>query len=430
MSILISAPIRTGKTLHTVKCIFDELNKGRQVYTNIVGIKIDGVISVSSSIDSPFDWRTLPNGSVLVWDEAHEHPAFSEQDLLKDFKIDETPYIQQIELINLSQNLSSTEKKHRVEQVHKEMRHALIKKKEEIKDIGRSLLLHGHFGIEIYFITQRVTKLNTDVLASVTTHFVMRRKFGMDAAIIWEFGEAMTTWSKSTAEIALNKRLWRYPKHLYKFYVSSENHQVRKSFPFKYWLFALVPLILFFIGFSQAKQTGFFGLFDKEKKQVEQVNNTTKIKNTIPTQMGSSNKPIICNYDNIHTPECQALQQISNDDLNKQIKQIQYFPNDPYLSTVPQRIELKADNFPRLSGCIKYNQKYYGIDQQGNRMPNISQESCRRWIENSERPFDYFANDQSSNYPEQNADIENPKLKNLTDQQDQKNYQHMQNTIN
>ena len=80
MSILISAPIRTGKTLYTVKCIFDELNKGRQVYTNIVGIKIDGVISVSSSIDSPFDWRTLPKDSVLVWDEAHEHAAFSEQD--------------------------------------------------------------------------------------------------------------------------------------------------------------------------------------------------------------------------------------------------------------------------------------------------------------------------------------------------------------
>ena len=59
MSILISAPIRTGKTLYTVKCIFDELNKGRQVYTNIVGIKIDGVISVSSSIDKPFDWRIV-----------------------------------------------------------------------------------------------------------------------------------------------------------------------------------------------------------------------------------------------------------------------------------------------------------------------------------------------------------------------------------
>jgi zona occludens toxin len=429
MSILISAPIRTGKTLYTVKCIFDELSKGRQVYTNIVGIKIDGVISVSSSIDKPFDWRDLPNGSVLVWDEAHEHPAFAEQDLLKTFRIDETPFHELIDKINSDTTLTIAEKKKRIERVEKAAKNELDRQKESIRDIGRSLLLHGHFGIEIYFITQRVNKLNPDVLASVTTHFVMRRKFGMDAAIIWEFGEAMATWSKSTSEIALNKRLWRYPKYLYKFYVSSENHQVRKSFPLKYFLFALVPLILFFIGFSQSKQTGFFGLFDKQK-QVEQVNNTTTNKNTSQTEIDSSNKPIICNYDNIHTPECQALQKQTNDNLNQEINQIQYFPNDPYLSTVPQRIELKADNFPRLSGCIKYNGKYYGIDQQGNKMPNISQESCKRWIENSERPFDYFANDQSSNYSEQNADSENPKLKNLTDYQDQKNHQYIQNTIN
>ena len=71
---------------------FKELNKGRVVYTNIIDIKIPGVISVSSSVHQPFDWRDLPNGCVLVWDEAHEHPAFSEQDLLKDFTIDESSY--------------------------------------------------------------------------------------------------------------------------------------------------------------------------------------------------------------------------------------------------------------------------------------------------------------------------------------------------
>lgn len=110
MSILISAPIRTGKTLYVMKCIFDELNKGRMVYTNIVGIKVDGVISVASSIEQPFDWRDLPNGSVLVWDEAHEHPAFSSEDLLKEFKIDETEYNHQIDLIN-DLSITQTEKK-------------------------------------------------------------------------------------------------------------------------------------------------------------------------------------------------------------------------------------------------------------------------------------------------------------------------------
>jgi hypothetical protein len=63
-------------------------------------------------------------------------------------------------------------------------------------------------------------------------------------------------------------------------------------------------------------------------------------------------------------------------------------------------------------------------------MPNVAQSACRRWIENSERPFDYFANNQRSNYSEdKNRDTESSKLKIVTDQQDQKNYQYMQNTM-
>ena len=138
--------------------------------------------------------------------------------------------------------------------------------------------MHGHFGIEIYFITQRPSKLNLDVLSSVTSHLVMRRKFGMDAALIWEFGEAMTTWSKSTADIALNKTLWRYPKHLYNFYVSSESHNVRKSFPAKYFAFLLLPVFLFAFGFYKAYQTGFFGVFGKKEQT------TTETKDKSPTQ--------------------------------------------------------------------------------------------------------------------------------------------------
>lgn len=428
MSILISAPIRTGKTLYVIKCIFDELNKGRQVYTNIVGIKIDGVISVSSSIDKPFDWRDLPNGSVLVWDEAHEHPAFSEQDLLKTFRIDETPFHDLIDKINSDSTITIAEKKKRIERVEKAAKNELEKRKESIRDIGRSLLLHGHFGIEIYFITQRPAKLNADVLSSVTTHFVMRRKFGMDAAMIWEFGEAMTTWSKSTAQIALNKRLWRYPKYLYKFYISSENHQVRKQFPLKYFLFAAIPIILVLIGLNNASETGFFGLFGKEKIESKHIINAD---NNNKLQQGNT---VVCSYQNIHLPECQQAQKYLNDQLNQEIKQtVTYRPNDPYLTSVPAEIELDSQNtdFPRLSGCVKYGSKYYGIDQQGNRMRNVQQEACRRWIEDGERPFNYFANNQESNYSqEKNSDTESSKLKILTDQQDQKNYQYMQNTIN
>ncbi len=396
MSLLISAPIRTGKTLYTMMLIFQYLNKGRQVYTNIVGIKVDGVISVASSVGDPFDWRDLPNGCVLVWDEAHEHPAFSEQDLLKNFKIDETPFDELLEELNSKEGITSSEERQNIQKIEKAKKDALEKRKEEIRDIGRSLLLHGHFGIEIIFITQRPAKLNADVLASVTSHFIMRRKFGMDAAVIWEFGEAMTTWSRTTASYALNKTLWRYPKHLYKFYVSSENHQVRKSFPLKYLAFGLIPLALFYTGYNKAHQTGFFGFFGKPQEQVQQqTTQTQKTGTAIPDQ---ATQPIICTYQNINTPECQALQKAQNDKLNAEIQSniVHYNMNDPYLSYSVTKTDIQVDpsQMPRLSGCVKYKDHFYGIDQQGNKMPNIREEACRRWIEDGARPFNYFAEQQ------------------------------------
>ena len=410
MAILISAPIRTGKTLFAIKCIFDELNKGRQVFTNIIGIKIDGVISVSSTVDRPYDWRDLPNGSVLVWDEAHEHPAFAEQDLLKELKL---PEFEKLIIDTEMSDLSNAEKKERLSIIERKYKQSLMRKKESIRDIGRALLMHGHYGIEIYFITQRVNKLNTDALASVTSHFVMRRKFGMDASMIWEFGEAMTTWSKSTAEIALNKRLWRYPKYLYKFYVSSDNHQVRKSFPLKYAAFAMVPILLFGYGFLRAQETGFFGVFGKKEKETLSVSASPSSasplanKNTFPVPPSNA-LPVTheqlpdgftpdrdCRMGKyVETETCKRwYDQLTVSDNSYKVQDsfksepVSYDPNNPY--DFKPTVTVQVRDYPRLSGCARNLQgKYLALDQQGNIMPNVSQADCKRWM-SGERLFDY-----------------------------------------
>lgn len=230
MLYLISAPPRTGKTLKAIEIIFKHLNQGRVVYTNIVGINIPGVITFTSEMQSPHDWRDLPNDSVVIYDEAHEHPAFADRNLIQDKP-----------------------------------------KMAQVRDIGISLTLHGHFGFDIYMITQNPRLLCAEVLASVGTHYIMRRKFGYDMATIFEYAEAKTTFSKHTAADALNRTFWRYPKHLYKFYISSEVHNVKKTFPAKYLAFALLPLFLFGYGFKNAKETGFLGLFPKDDVEVIQV---------------------------------------------------------------------------------------------------------------------------------------------------------------
>lgn len=55
--------------------------------------------------------------------------------------------------------------------------------------------------------------------------------------------------------------------------------------------------------------------------------------------------------------------------------------------------------FPDYSSLLTPNGKYHGIDQQGNQMNNATQEACRRWIEDGQRPFDYFKN--QNGYQEQ-----------------------------
>lgn len=229
MLYLISAPPRTGKSLKAIEIIFKYLNQGRVVYTNIIGIKIPGVITFTSSIQEPHDWRDLPNNSVIIYDEAHEHPAFADRNLISDKQ-----------------------------------------QMQKIRDIGISLTLHGHFGFDIYMITQNPRLLCAEVLASVGTHYIMRRKFGYDMATIFEYAEAKTTFSKHTAGDALNRTFWKYPKHLYKFYKSSEVHNIKKTFPAKYYAFALFPLLLIFYGINNAYKTGFFGMMDDKQQTTNQ----------------------------------------------------------------------------------------------------------------------------------------------------------------
>lgn len=199
---VISAPPRTGKSLYTMeileKAVID--NPDRLIYTNIIGCKLPGVLPAVSRPDNPFDWRTLPNGALYVHDEAHEHPAFCKNDLLKDKDlISRAPYDEFILLINdyeqlsidqktklltvlkvinqypeLPLSLKVKEKESLVRLVKDAFDKNNLKRKEEILDIGRALTMHGHFGIDIYFITQRPTLLNEHVRASISEHIILR----------------------------------------------------------------------------------------------------------------------------------------------------------------------------------------------------------------------------------------------------------------
>ena len=301
MLTLISATPGSGKTLKAVEIIYDLLNKGYVVYANILGLKVPGVIDISSQED----WRDLDNFRrqkpgmektpiAVFYDEAHEHAAFAEKDLLKNYQIDRTDFDFEIDYINIDDSLSITQKKQKIDEVNKRYKTLLDKKKEEIREIGYALSMHRHFGFDIYLITQSPKKLASHILADVGCQLHLRRVFKMKRSTIYEFPEAHATVYKSIRDDAINKTIWKFPKHLYGTYTSTEVDTHQSNIPFKY----IVILVLVFVVLPAYVARSFwldplFGSKKNEPTIVNQTNNTqaAPAKNTLESKPVENLKP-------------------------------------------------------------------------------------------------------------------------------------------
>ncbi|MDC5516950.1 zonular occludens toxin domain-containing protein [Acinetobacter baumannii] len=236
---LLSAVPGSGKTLKAVEMIYEYLNKGYVVYSNILGLNVVGVHKMEANAD----WRDLDHFRrtnpemaktpiAVFYDEAHEHPAFAERNLIKDKQ-----------------------------------------KLEEVREIGYSLSLHRHFGFEIILITQSPRKIAGHVLADVGRHLYLRRVFNVECATIYEFPEAIPQLTRSSRKDALVKTIWKFPKHLYGSYVSTEINTHKDGFPFKYKLYiCFVFLVLIFLGYRFYTDN----LFGKNEEVVASDKNNIK----------------------------------------------------------------------------------------------------------------------------------------------------------
>lgn len=370
MQTLISAPPRTGKSLYCMSLI-DQLSRkhpNRRIYTNIIGMNYPGVLTINSTPEKPFDWRDLPDGSIVFFDEAHEHPAFSAQDLLGTARTD-----------------------------------AEKKRKAEILDIGDSLTLHGHFGFDIYLITQNPKLLREQVRAACSVHYVMRRLWGLDVAMIYEFAEVQTYFANATRKQALSVKRFRYPKNLYKYYVSSNVHNIQKRVPLLYMSFFAIPLLIFAMGYSKASDTGFFGLFPKDEQaqqekvpmdlpQAEIVTYTPEQQKEIDTKRAEFMGLTYEQYMDLQNPQAQdeknlALNQNSVDQIVNT-----YNANNPFDYSYMQAPPVTA--YQVFSGCMN------GVpyDTQGTILHDAPKDLCKR-VMKGDRPFNpYKQPEQVVNY--------------------------------
>lgn len=342
--------------------LIDQLSRkhpNRRIYTNIIGINYPGVLSIHSTVDDPFDWRDLPDGSIIFYDEAHEHPAFSAKDLLPPARTD-----------------------------------AEKKRKEQILDIGYSLTLHGHFGFDIYLITQNPKLLNEHVRAACSVHYVMRRLWGLDVAMIYEFAEVQTYFANATRKQALSVKRFRYPKNLYKYYVSSNVHNIQKRVPLLYMSFFAIPIAIFAFGYSKASETGFFGLIPKKEQTVQteniypeafEVSLSDNERDQLDKLDAESLGLTLEQYRDLKDPTKQNAQNLAH--TQNSIDQIvsQYKPSDPFDYSYMQAAPVTA--YQVFSGCL--NGTPY--DTQGTILHDAPKDLCKR-VMAGDRPFNPYRN--------------------------------------
>ena len=278
MITLITATIGSGKTLKCIELCFEYLNKGYVVYSNIIGLKISGVLTIPSDAD----WRDLDSyrkdpamadkPCCVIYDEAHEHPAFSEKDLLKDYQLDRYDFDLEIENINLDESLTDREKKKKVDDVERKYKIAVDTAKRKILDIGDSLSMSRHFGFDIFLVTQRAAAIRPHILGLIGQHWHMRRLFGLERSWVYVFPEAQTRAdSKSVRNDAIHRYMFSFPKHLYKFYISTEINTHKRNIPKKLVLILSVISLIPIIGLYRMTHSDWFH-FGKHEEEVKSSN--------------------------------------------------------------------------------------------------------------------------------------------------------------
>lgn len=170
MIYLITGMPGNGKTLYAVEFIRDAVKKGRAVYSDIKGLTLEGVQP------APDDWRTLPDGSLVVYDEAHKRfPSYKGKG--------RSPL-------------------------------------QVVQDMDE----HRHRGFDLMFITQWPDKIDGELFRLVGEHCHLNRAFGLQSANLCKFTRGVLNPYSNLARKGADETIWSYPKDLYGVYKSSSLH--------------------------------------------------------------------------------------------------------------------------------------------------------------------------------------------------------------
>ena len=348
MIYLITATPGSGKTLWAVNEIFKRVNEPEpwNIFSNIDGLKLDSAQPLKESFSD------YPPRSLVVIDEAQKIKHFN--------KIYKHPV------------------------------------KNEMHPEVAFLETHRHADhLDIIYISQAPRRLHADVLDMVGMHYHLHRPMGMKLATWWLWRTAqINPNTKSVKADAEDSGTFTYPKNLFGMYKSSEgggDSHGKIKIPMKIinavWMLCLV------IGVT----AWLWAKSQPEEKPEEKVQDSS-IKEDIPKNAQSTNTVLDLDQEcrkgvNVEKPECVkwfndlSSSKNSIDERGKQF--VNYDPSNPFDTEIQKSVEYTVTAKPVFSGCIKKNGQYYGYTQQGTLL-DVKQSDCKKMIENGDRPFNYF----------------------------------------
>lgn len=342
----------------TIQTQFKNFPPVRQIYADINGLRLENVLL------SPDDWRTCPDGSIIFYDEVQNRPIY--------------------------------------------------KNTREKNPIIEELTVHRHRGFDIWFITQFPVLIHTEVRAVVGQHYHLYRPWGLPQAYVnvWSYA-VIDPNSGAKKRVAERTFKFTYSKKVQKLYTSATMHTHKINIPKKVFLLCAVGLgglWLAYDGFSggtlinkkeqtskidAAKDAPILNINGTPKEGEKTQEITPEIAQKVKTcvdQFGWSYDACREAYD--------PTFKVNSD--NRPGEVFIYDPSKPY-QTLHENVSYEVKVKPVFSGCVKYGNKYTAYTQQGTLL-EVDASTCKKLIDNGDRPFNYFAEKQEMKPLEQTPD--------------------------
>ncbi|MDV7606489.1 zonular occludens toxin domain-containing protein [Acinetobacter baumannii] len=256
---------------------------------------------------------------------------------------------------------------------------------------------HRHEGKDIFIVTQHPMFIHTHVrrLTSEHIHLVRNGNVPFAAKRSWGFVESdPDDFQKATFKNGCTTTIYRPNKQVFEWYESTVLDTHKFKVPPK--LIKGVAMVAGIIGFAvwigYPVASKYLHMNDKEVTAkapdqpqmtlAEQAERDAYLAGLTPEQ-----------YADLKNPEKRNAELQAKNDVRMETIAVKYNPNRPYEIDTSQ-IQYEVTAKPVFSGCMKQKGKYVAYTQQGTILHDVSQSDCMKLINEGDRPFNYFAEEQ------------------------------------